>query len=53
MKARDHFNAMLQGSLIMGLDRAYGEDPVMGWITKSLVFLFIGVCLYVNLKGDE
>jgi TM2 domain-containing membrane protein YozV len=53
MKIRDHFNAMLRGALIIGLDRAYGEDPVMGWITKSLVFLFIGACLYVNLKGDE
>jgi hypothetical protein len=53
MKARDHFNAMLQGSLIMGLDRAYGEDPVMGWVTKSLLIMLFVAFLYVNLKGDE
>lgn len=52
MKVKDHFNAMLFGFLIMGLDRSYGEDPVMGWITKSVIVLFIITCFYVNLRDQ-
>lgn len=53
MTRKNYFNAMLQGSLIMGLDQTYGEHPVIGWITKLVLLMFIIICIYVNLRDDE
>jgi hypothetical protein len=53
MNRRNLFNAMMIGVLIMGLDKSYGTDPVLGWVTKSLLIMLFVAFLYVNLKGDE
>lgn len=53
MTRKNYFNAMLQGSLIMGLNQTYGEHPVMGWITKLVLLMFIIICIYVNLRDDD
>jgi hypothetical protein len=53
MNRRNFFNAMMVGAFIMGLDRSYGADPVLGWATKSLLIMLFVAFLYVNLKGDE
>jgi hypothetical protein len=53
MNRRNLFNAVMTGVLIMGLDRSYGADPVLGGATKSLLIMLFVAFLYVNLKGDK
>ena len=52
MKIKDHFNAMMAGASIVSLDRIFGEDPILGYITKAIfLFLFI-TFIYVNLRDQ-
>ena len=52
MRGKDHINAMMAGASIVSLEVIFGEDPILGYITKAIfLFLFI-TFIYVNLRDE-
>jgi len=52
MNRKHYFNTMMMGALIVSVDRLFGEDPILGYITKTIFIIFLASFVYVNLRDE-